>query len=81
MSRLKIAEWSYQIGCISAVAAVIYRLLWVVGLGAHLPETPRLVPHNLMDLSIVLLLISVASNAEAVVRRENGKTIATGKAA
>jgi hypothetical protein len=82
MFRSRIAEWSYQLGCLSAVAAIIYRVFWFGGLGARLfGDVPRVVPHNFMDLSILLFLISVASNAEALVRREDGKTTATGKAA
>jgi len=81
MFRLRIAEWTYQLGCISAAAAVIYRVLWVGGLGAHLFGAARVVPHNLMDLSILLPVISIASNAHALVHREDSKPVATGKAA
>jgi hypothetical protein len=35
MFRSRIAEWPYQLGCISAAAAIIYRVLWVGGLGAR----------------------------------------------
>jgi hypothetical protein len=65
----------------SAAAALLYRLLWVIGLGTRLPETPRVVPHNLMDLAILLLLISLASNAEVFVRHEGSRNAATDKAA
>jgi hypothetical protein len=44
-------------------------------------EVPHVVPHNFMDLSILMLVISIASNADALVRREDGKTTATAKAA
>jgi hypothetical protein len=81
MSRPRIAEWSYQLGCVIAAAAIVYRVLWVGGLGARLLGAPRIVPHNLMDLSILLLVISIASNAHALVHREDGKPVATGKAA
>ena len=81
MFRSRIAEWSYQLGCVSAVAAIVYRVLWVGGFGARLFGAPRIVPHNFMDLSILLLVISIASNAHALVHREDGKPVATGKAA
>jgi hypothetical protein len=81
MFRSRIAEWSYQLGCISVVAAILYRLLWFIGLGTRLPENPPLVPHNLMDLGILMLLISLASNAEVLVRREDGKNTSAGKTA
>lgn len=77
MFHSRIAEWSYQLGCLNAVAAIIYRVFWFGGLGPRLfGDIPRVTPHNFMDLSILLLLISVASNAEALVRREAGKTAA-----
>jgi hypothetical protein len=82
MFRSRIAEWSYQLGCVSAAAAILYRAAWFGGLGARLfGATPRVVPHNLMDLSILFLVISIASNAHAMVHREDGKAAATGRAA
>lgn len=81
MFQSKIAEWSYYLGCGSAAVAIIYRVLWFGGLGARLFGTPRVVPHHLMELSILLLVISIASNAHAMVHREDGKGVATGKAA
>jgi hypothetical protein len=80
MSRLRIAEWSYQLGLVSAAVAIIYRVLWVGGLGARLFGTPRIVPHNFVDFSILLLVISIASNAHALVHREDSKPVATGNA-
>jgi hypothetical protein len=81
MFRSRIAEWSYRLGCVSAAAAIVYRVLWVGGLGARLFGAPRVVPHNFMDLSILLLVISIASNAHALVHREDGTPVAAGKAA
>jgi hypothetical protein len=81
MFQSKIAEWSYYLGCVSAAVAVIYRVLWFGGLGARLFGAPRVVPHNFMDFSILLFVISIASNAHAMVHREDGKIGATGKAA
>lgn len=81
MFRSRIAEWTYQLGCVSAAAAIVYRVLWVGGLGARLFGAPHVVPHNFMDLSILLFAISIASNADAMVHREDGKTAAAGKAA
>lgn len=63
MSRSRIAEWSYQLGGVSAAVAIIYRVLWFGELGARLfGAAPRVVPHNFLDLSILLLVISIASN-------------------
>jgi len=71
MFRSRIAEWSYQLGCVCAVVAIIYRLFWFGGLGARLfGAAPRVVPHSFLDLSILLLVISIASRAKALVRRE-----------
>jgi hypothetical protein len=76
MFRSKIAEWSYQLGCVSAAVAVIYRTLWFGGLGARWFGAPRVLPHSFVDLSILLLVISIASNAQGLVHRDDGKPVA-----
>jgi hypothetical protein len=81
MFHSKIAEWSYYLGCVSAAVAVIYRVLWFGGLGARLFGAPRVVPHSFVDLSILLLVISIASSAHTMIHREDGKAVTTGKAA
>jgi len=81
MLQSRIAEWSYYLGCVSAAAAIVYRALWFGSLGAHLFGAPRVLPHNLMELSILLFVVSIASNARAMVHREDGKAAATGRAA
>ena len=72
MFESKIAEWSYYLGCVSAAAAIVYRALWFGGLGAHLFGEPRVIPHNFVELSILLFVVSIASNARAMVRRTVG---------
>jgi hypothetical protein len=70
MSRSKIAEWSYRLGCLSAVVAIVYRMFWFGGLGARLfGAEPHIIPHNFLDLSMLLLVISVASNLFALAQR------------
>jgi hypothetical protein len=81
MFQSKIAEWSYYLGCLSAAAAIVYRALWLGSLGERLFGTPPVVPHNFLDLSILLFVISIASNARAMVHREDGKAAATGRGA
>jgi hypothetical protein len=39
-----------------------YRLLWFGGLGTRLFGAPRVVPHNFMELSILLLVISIGAS-------------------
>jgi len=77
----RIAEWSYQLGCVSAVVAIVYRAFWLGSLGARLFGAPHVVPHNFVELSILLFLVSIASNAREMVHRQEGKSAATGKAA
>jgi len=36
--------------------------------------SPRVAPHHLMDLSILLFVVSIASNVHAMVHREDVKT-------
>jgi putative exporter of polyketide antibiotics len=78
MLRSRTAEWSYRLGCVSAAVAIVYRALWFGGIGARLfGVAPRVVPHNFVDLSILLLVISIASNARAIFPREEGKPVKT----
>jgi len=69
MFQSKIADWSYYLACVSAAVAIVYRALWFGGLGERLFGEPRVVPHNFMDLSILLFVVSIASNARAMVHR------------
>ena len=80
MLRSRIAKWSYLFGCVSAAVAIIYRLFWFGGLGARLfGAAPHIVPHNFMDLSILLLVISIATNFQTLINREDSKTLSSGK--
>jgi len=83
MFRSRIAEWSYQLGCVSAAAAILYRAAWFGGLGARLFGAPRVLPHNLMELSILSFAISIASDVRALATRsrEQGQAVANRKAA
>jgi hypothetical protein len=81
MFQSRITEWSYYLGFMSAAAALVYRALWFGSLGARLFGVSRVLPHNLVELSILLFVASIASNAHTMVHRENGKTAATGRAA
>jgi hypothetical protein len=81
MFQSRIAEWSYYLGCVSAAAVIVYRALWFGSLGARLFGAPRVLPHNLMELSILLFVASIASNARAMAHREDGKAAAKGNAA
>ena len=77
MLQSRIAEWSYYLGCVSAAAAIVYRVL-LFG-SPNLFGAPRVAPHNIVDLSILLFVVSIASNARAMVHREVGKTAAAGR--
>jgi hypothetical protein len=82
MLRSRIAEWSYRLGSVSAAVAIIYRALWFGGIGARLfGAAPRIVPHNFVDLSILLLVISIAVNTNKLAQGEDGRAPGTGKAA
>ncbi|MGA2860137.1 MAG: hypothetical protein ABSE40_25000 [Candidatus Sulfotelmatobacter sp.] len=81
MFQSRIAEWSYYLACVSATVAIVYRALWLGGLGARLFGAPRVVPHNFLELSILLFVISIASNARTMVHLEDGKAAAKGNAA
>ena len=69
MFQSKIAEWSYYLGCLSAAVAIVYRAFWFGALGARLFGAPRVLPHHLAELSILFLVVSIASNARVTVHR------------
>jgi len=69
MFQSKIAEWSYYLGCLSAVVAIVYRAFWFGALGARLFGAPRILPHHFVELSVLLLVVSIASGARVTVHR------------
>ena len=70
MFQSRIAQWSYYLGCVSAAVAIVYRALTLGGV--RLLSVPRVIPHNFLDLSILLFVVSIASDARAMVGREKG---------
>jgi len=83
MSQSRIAEWSYQVGIVGTVAAVAYRVLWFGDLGARLYGIIHVLPYNLLQLSVLAFLISIASNARTIAMqsRAEDRPSVTGKAA
>jgi len=79
MSQSRIAEWSYYFGCLSAAVTIVYRALLLAG--PRLFRTPRVVPHQFLELSILLFLVSIASTARAMDRPGDEKVAAAGRAA
>lgn len=69
MFQPKIAEWSYYLGCLGAAAAIVYRAFWFGGLGARIYGTLHVLPYQLAELSLLLLVVSIASNAHVVAHR------------
>jgi hypothetical protein len=76
MFQSKIAEWSYYLGCLSAAVAIVYRALLLAD--PRLFGAPRVVPHNLLELSLLLFVVSIASNARAMARLGDGKAAVAG---
>jgi len=79
MFQSKIAEWSYYLGCITAAVTIVYRALLLAN--PRLFGTPRVAPHQFLELSILLFAVSIASTACAMARLGEGKASAAGKAA
>lgn len=78
MFQSRIAEWSYYFGCLSAAVTIVYRALLLAD--PRLFGRARVVPHQLLELSILLFLVSIASTARAMDRLGDGKVAAAGKA-
>jgi hypothetical protein len=69
MFQSRIATWSYYLGFVSAAAALVYRVLWFGSLGVRLFGVSRVLPHNLLELSILLFVVSIASNVHKTAHR------------
>jgi hypothetical protein len=69
MFQSRIADWSYYLGFVSAAAALVYRALLFGSLGVRLFGVSRVLPHNLLELSILLFVASIASNANTTAHR------------
>jgi hypothetical protein len=69
MFQSRIAQWSYYLGCVSAAVAIVYRALTLGGV--RFLSAPRLIPHNFFDLSILLFVVSIASDARAIHRQRS----------
>ena len=80
MFQSKIAEWAYYLGFLSTATAIVYRLFWFGALGARLfGAAPRIVPHNFLELSILLFVLSIASNTRALVYPDERKATSASK--
>ena len=77
MLKSRIAEWSYYFGCLSAAVTIVYRGLLLAD--PLLSGRARVVPHQFLELSIVLFLVSIASTARAMDRLGEGKVGVAGK--
>ena len=64
MPRMKsVAHATYILGWISLLAAVLLRLLLLAGVGIAFEISARvMIPHSLLELSVVLFLASIASD-------------------
>ncbi|MGH9554523.1 MAG: hypothetical protein ACRD2Y_01755 [Terriglobales bacterium] len=66
MARIHaIAKFTYRWGMVVAVVAVVYRLLSATALGEAVYRATTIQPRNCLQLSILLLLMSIASEAYA----------------
>ena len=66
MSRLhSIAAVTYGLGWVSAIAAVIYRLIYSSG-GGRISASTHILPHNLLQLSVLAFLVCIASEVRTV---------------
>ena len=79
MSQSKIAEWSYYLGCLSAAVTIVYRALLLAD--PRLFSAPRVVPHQFLEFSILLFVVSIASTTRAMDRLGDGKAAAADRAA
>ena len=66
MARIhSIAKFTYRWGMVVGVVAVAYRLLFITALGEKISRATNIEPRNGLQLSVLLLLMSIASAAYA----------------
>jgi len=65
MTRANLAEWAYLLGCASAVAALLFRLLFLVATrtGVRIVESVSLKPASFLHFSVLCFVFSIASRA------------------
>jgi hypothetical protein len=64
MARLQsLAQFTYVVGWISAVAAFVYHALFYGGLGPRLLAASSVSPRHLLQLSILSFIITIATDA------------------
>jgi len=67
MSRLhSIAAVTYGLGLVSALAAVIYRLVLYSAGGGRISASMHILPYNLLQLSVLAFLVCIASEVRTV---------------
>lgn len=67
MTRKNIAEWTYLLGCISAVGALVFRLLFFFSttMSVKICESTSLKPSSFLQFSMLCFVASIASVSEA----------------
>ena len=66
MARIhSIAKFTYRWGMAVGVLAAVYRLLSITALGERISKATTIEPRNCLQLSVLLLLMCVASEAYA----------------
>ena len=66
MARIQtIAKLTYQGGMVMGVVAVLYRLLTIGAFGESIARATTIAPRNVLQLSVLLLVMSIASEMYA----------------
>jgi len=64
MTRLNAAEWSYLLGCISSVGAILFRSLFFFPptkrMGVSICVSTSLKPSSLLHFSVLCFVFSIA---------------------
>ncbi len=68
MNLIAIVRWTYLLGWITAAAAVLYRLLLLAS--DSLPRVLTFEPRTLLDFSLFLFVVSIATAAYAHLVRD-----------
>ena len=66
MSRTDLADWSYILGCASAVGALVFRSLFIFAMpvGVSICEKVGLRPSSLLEFSVLCFVFSIATRGK-----------------
>ena len=66
MNSSNLAQWTYILGCVSAVGALVFRSLFIfaIPVGVSVCENVGLKPSSLLEFSVLCFVFSIATRGK-----------------